>query len=134
MLNLWLLKIGASMQVGEKLKKLKMVKKVHSVVLNSGKTDRKQNRRQTGLVVSVVRSRPLGRSMLFTSTIVVESCIAISSADGEASLFPGYVCDLAKIGQSAFLNRRSSVVDRRSTANEKTENRNRADIGYPKVG
>ena len=95
MLNLWLFQIKASMQVGEKLKKLKMVEKVHSVVLYSGKTDRIQNRRQTGLVVFVVRSRPLGWSMpADTGNVAAMESDRISSAEVVISFVPGYVWDI----------------------------------------
>ena len=82
------------MQVGEKLKKLKMVEKVHSVVLYSGKTDRTQNRRQTGLVVFVVSSRPLGWSMHVTGNVAAIEIFAISSAEVVTSFIPGYVWDI----------------------------------------
>ena len=81
------------MQVGEKLKKLKMVEKVHSVVLYSGKTDRKQNRRQTGLVVFVVSGRPLGWSMQDTGNVFAIEIFAISSAEVVTSFIPCYVWD-----------------------------------------
>ena len=58
-----------------------MVEKVHSVVLYSGKTDRIQNRRHTGLVVFVVRSRPLGWSMHDTGNVAAMEIIAIFSAE-----------------------------------------------------
>ena len=83
------------MQVGKKLKKLKVVEKVHSVVLYSGKTDR-QNRRQTGLVVFVVRSRPLGWSMppMHTGNVAAMESDRISSAEVVTSFVPGYVWDI----------------------------------------
>ena len=75
------------------MEKLKKVEKVHSVVLYSRKTDR-QNRRQTGLVVFVVRSRPLGWSMHDTGNVAAMEIIAISSAEVWTSLIPGYVWDI----------------------------------------
>jgi len=94
MLNLCLFQIKA-----EKLKKLKMVEKVHSVVLYSGKKDRKQNRRQTGLVVFVVfvvSCRPLGWSMpAETGNVSVMEIIASAGSLLEhLHLVPGYVRDI----------------------------------------
>ena len=132
MLNLGLHKIGASMQIEKMLKRLKRFKEVHSVVLNSGKTDRKQNRRQTGLVVFVVCSRPLGRSMLVTSTVVVTKIFAISSVEVVTSLIPGYVWDLTMATPCIFLSSRRVVVNSGETAQEKSGNR-KTGSGYPSM-
>jgi len=114
------------------LKKLKMVEKVHSVVLYSGKTDRKQNRRQTGLVVFVVSSRPLGWSMLVTGNVAAMKIFAISSAEVVTSLIPGYVWDLTMATPCIFLSSRGVVVNSGETAQKKNGSRETGG-GYPSM-